>query len=166
MKAERNRRYDNSECFVCGKQGYKQRDCPQNQQGKTGKGVHGQSHVQTPIQQEQSKSGPAQLTPSKTTGMAPASATPRASGYQTASTTVVTEPEPAAPEASTQHDDYVYIRVLQEKMVPMDIGLTETVQHQISQSAGPQNAAPVLHSAPVQLPAPASQQSHGDSSTI
>ena len=43
VKAERNRRYDNNECFVCGKQGNKQWDCPQSQRGKTGKGVHGQS---------------------------------------------------------------------------------------------------------------------------
>ena len=48
----------------------------------------------------------------------------------------------------------------------MEYGLTETVQHQVSQSAGPQNAAPVLHSVPVQLLAPASQQSCGDSITI
>ena len=48
----------------------------------------------------------------------------------------------------------------------MDYGLTETVQHQVAQSAGPQNAAPVLHSVPVQLPAPASRQSCGDTSTI
>ena len=34
------------------------------------------------------------------------------------------------------------------------------------QSTGPENAAPVLHSVPVQLPAPASQQSCGDTSTI
>ena len=33
VKAERSRRYDNKECFVCGKQGHKQRDCPQSQQG-------------------------------------------------------------------------------------------------------------------------------------
>ena len=37
VKAERNRRYDNSECFVCGKQGHKQWNCPQSQQGKAGK---------------------------------------------------------------------------------------------------------------------------------
>ena len=46
------------------------------------------------------------------------------------------------------------------------MGLTEAVQHQMSQSAGPQNAAPVLHSVPAQLPVPASQQSCGDTSTI
>ena len=34
VKAERNRRYGNNECFVCGKQGYKQWDCPQSQHGK------------------------------------------------------------------------------------------------------------------------------------
>ena len=60
----------------------------------------------------------------------------------------------------------VYIRVARERMAPVDYGLTETVQHQVSQSAGPQNAAPVLHSVPVQLPAPASQQSCGDLITI
>ena len=51
-------------------------------------------------------------------------------------------------------------------MAPVDNGATGTVQHQVSQSARPQNAAPVLHSVPVQLPAPASQQSCGDSVTI
>ena len=48
VKAEWSRRYDNNECFVCGKQGQKQWDCPQSQQGKAGKGVHDQSHGQTP----------------------------------------------------------------------------------------------------------------------
>ena len=48
----------------------------------------------------------------------------------------------------------------------MDNGLNETVRHQVSQSAGPQNAATALRSVPVKLPAPASQQSYGDSSTI
>ena len=114
-----------------------------------------------------SRSSPAQYTLSKTTGMAPASATLRRSGYKTASKAVVTETEPVAPEASTRKDDdYVYIRVPREKGAPEDNGLTETVQHPISQSAGPKNAAPVLHSVPVQLPAPASQQSRGFSSII
>ena len=31
VKAERSRRYDNNECFVCGKQGHKQWDCLQSQ---------------------------------------------------------------------------------------------------------------------------------------
>ena len=80
---------------------------------------------------------------------------------------MVTGTEPAAPAASTQtDDDYVYIRVPLEKVAPVDTGRTETVQHRVSQSAGPQNAAPVLQSVPVQLPAPASQQWLGDSSTI
>ena len=79
--------------------------------------------------------------------------------YKTASKAVVTETEPAAPAASTQNDyDYVYIRMPWEKVAPMDTGLTETVQHHVSQRAGPQNTAPVLHSVPVQPPAPASQQ--------
>ena len=47
-----------------------------------------------------------------------------------------------------------------------DNGLTETVQHQTSQSAGPQNVAPVLHSVPVQPPATASHQWRGDPSII
>ena len=99
--------------------------------------------------------------------MAPASATPRASGYQTASKAVATKTEPAVPEASTQNDeDYVYIRVPREKMAPVDNGLTETVQHQVSQCAGPQNAAPVLHTVPVQPAATAPQQWRGDASTI
>ena len=165
VKAERNRRYDNNKCFVCGKQGHKRWDCPQRQQGKVGKGAHGQSHGQTPIQQQQSTNGPAQHTRSKTTGMAPVSATPRASGHQTASKEVITKTEPAAPEASTQNDeDYVYIRVPRENMVPVDNRLTETVQHQVSQSARPQYEAPVIHSVPVQPPAAASQQWRGDSS--
>ena len=50
--------------------------------------------------------------------------------------------------------------------MPVDNGLTETAQHQVSQTAGPHNAAPVLHFFPVRVPAPASQQSYGDSSTI
>ena len=33
VTAKRNRRYDNNECFVCGKQGHKQWDFPQSQQG-------------------------------------------------------------------------------------------------------------------------------------
>ena len=45
--------------------------------------------------------------------------------------------------------------------MPVDKGLTETVQHQGSQNAGLQNAAPVLHPVGVQLPAPGSEQSCG-----
>ena len=148
----------------------KQWDCPQSQQSKAGKGVHGQSHGQAPKQQQQqqqSTSGPAQYTRSKATGMAPAYATPTAgaSGHKTASKAVVTGIEPAAPAASTQKDgDYVYIRVPREKVAPVDTG--ETVQHHVSQSAGSQNAAPVLQIVPVQLPAPASQQCLGHSGTI
>ena len=48
----------------------------------------------------------------------------------------------------------------------MDNGCTETVQHHVSQNTGPQNAARVLQPVPVQLPAPASQQWLGYSSTI
>ena len=59
VKAERNRQYDNNECFVYGKQGHKQWDCPQSQQGNAGKGAHDQSHGQTPTQQQRSTNGPA-----------------------------------------------------------------------------------------------------------
>ena len=48
----------------------------------------------------------------------------------------------------------------------MDTERTETVQHHVSQSAGVQNAASVLQSLSMQLPAPASQQCLGDSGTI
>ena len=51
-------------------------------------------------------------------------------------------------------------------MAPVDNGFTETVQHQVSQRAEPHNAAPVLHSVPVQPPATASQQWRGDSSPL
>ena len=60
----------------------------------------------------------------------------------------------------------MYIRVPREKVTPVDTGRTEMVQHHVSLSAGSQNAAPVLQSLPAQLPAPASQQWFGDSSTI
>ena len=44
---------------------------------------------------------------------------------------VVTETEPAAPEAATQHDDdCVYVCVPREKTASVDNGLTEMVQHQ------------------------------------
>ena len=133
--------------------------------------MHGQSHGQAPKQenqQQQSPSGPAQHTGSKTTGAVPAFATPTggASGYKTASKAVVAGTEPAAPAASTQtDDDYVYICVPRAKVAPVDTGRTETVKHHVAQSPGPQNAAPVLQSVPVQLPARASQQCLRDSGT-
>ena len=167
VKAEQGRRYDNNECFVCDKHGHQQWDCLQSQCGKAGKGVHGQTHGQTPVQQQQSPSDPTQHSRSKATGMAPATDTRRSSAYKTASQAVVTEIEPASPEPSRRNDDdYVHIRVPRERMAPVDYGLAETVQHQVSQSAGPQNAASVLHSVPVQLPAPPSQQSCDDTITI
>ena len=60
----------------------------------------------------------------------------------------------------------MYIRVPREKVVAVDTGRTETVQHHVSQSAGPQNAALVLQSVPAQLPAPSSQRCLADSGTI
>ena len=135
VKAERSRWYHQNKHFICGKQGHKQWDCHQHQQRKAGKSVHGKSLDQTPIQQQQFTSGPAQRTRSTTTGTAPASATPRASGYQTASKVVVTKTEPVAPKASTLNDDdYVYICVPQHKRVAADIGLTKTLQHQVRET--------------------------------
>ena len=113
------------------------------------------SIIRATTQQQQSTKGPAQLTRSKTTEMAHASATSRACGYQAASKAVVTKPELAAPKESTQNDDnYVYIRVGRENMAPVDNGLTETVQDQVFQNAGPQYAAPVLFTVLVQPPEP------------
>ena len=101
--------------------------------------------------------------------MAPASATPTAgaSAYKTASKAGVTGTEPAATAASTQKvDDDVYFRVPRDNVAPVDPDRSETVQHHVSQSSWPQNAAPVLQSDPVQLPAPASQQCRCDSDTF
>ena len=128
VKAERNCRYDNNECCVCGEQGREQRDCSLSRQGNAGKGLHGQRHGQTTTQQQKSTSGPAQHTRSKSTGVARASATPRASGYNTASKAAVTETGPAALEAFTQnYDNYVCIRVSRDKQAQADTGLTEMV---------------------------------------
>ena len=79
--------------------------------------------------------------------MIPVSGTPRASGYQTASKAVVTKTKPAASEASTQNDEYyLYIRGTLEKMAPVRITGSP---RQVSQNAGPHNAAPVLTQATV-----------------
>ena len=112
MKTERKGRYDNNECFVCGKQGHNQWECPRSEQGKAQKGVNAQTHGPTSVQQQQSSSGSAQHTRSKTTSMAPATATLRAIAYMTASKAVFTETEPAVAEPSRRNDDgYVNIRV-------------------------------------------------------
>ena len=60
----------------------------------------------------------------------------------------------------------MHIRVPRKTVARVDTGRTETVQHDVSHSAGPQIAAPVLQLVPVQLPAPTSQQWLGDPSTI
>ena len=131
-----------------------------------GKGTHDQSHGQTPKQQ-QSTISPAQHTRNKTTGTVPASAISTAGDRKkdredkTASKAAVTVAQPAAND-----DGYVCIRVPKEKIAPVDTGLIETVPHHVSQSAGPQNTAPVLDSIPVQLPAPTSQQWRGGSNTL
>ena len=80
---------------------------------------------------------------------------------------MVTGTEPAATAASTQKvDDNVSISVPREKVAPVDTERTETVQHYVSQSAGPQNAVPLLQSVSVRLPAPASQHRIGGSQSI
>ena len=56
VKAERNRRYENNECFVCGKQGHKQWDCPQSQQGKAGKAFMARATARTPSSSSSSSS--------------------------------------------------------------------------------------------------------------
>ena len=85
--------------------------------------------------------------------------------YKIALNALNTEIEPVG-QSRQNDDDYVCIRLPRERMAPVDYGLIETVQHQVAHNAGPQNAAPVLHSFPVQLPATASQQSCDDSSTF
>ena len=80
---------------------------------------------------------------------------------------MVTGTEPAATASSTQKiDDKAYICVPRAKVAPVDTERAKTVQHHASQSAGPQNAAPVLQSDPLHLTAPASHQCLGDSGTI
>ena len=48
VKAERNRRYENNEYFVCGKQGHKQWDCPESQQGRREKAFMARVTARTP----------------------------------------------------------------------------------------------------------------------
>ena len=60
----------------------------------------------------------------------------------------------------------MYIRVPREKVVPVNTERTETVQRLVSQSTGRRNAAPVLYTVRVQLPAPVPQQCLGDPGTI
>ena len=60
----------------------------------------------------------------------------------------------------------MYIRVRRDTAAPVDTGRNDTMQHHVSQSAGPPKAAPILQSVSVQLPAPASKQCLGDSGTI
>ena len=86
--------------------------------------------------------------------MAPASAIPRDSGYKMASQAVITVTKPDVSKARMQNGDYyVYIRMPREKVAPVVIDLTKTVQQHVSQNDGPQNTAPVLHLLTLQLPA-------------
>ena len=71
----------------------------------------------------------------KTTLMATASATHRASRYKTSSKAVVAAAEPNALEVSTHNDDYAHSHAPREKMVPVDDGLTDRMQRRVSQSA-------------------------------
>ena len=68
---------------------------------------------------------------------------------------VVTETDPAASETSTLNDEnFVHILVPRERMAPLDNRLIITVEHQVSQSAGPHDATPVLHFVAGEMPAP------------
>ena len=159
VRAERNRRYD--VLFVASKvtSNGTATNATRARREKTFM-AKGRGHAPEQQQRQQSPSGPTQHAQSNATGTAAASATftARAREYKTASKSVVTGTEPAAHTASTQKDDnYVYIQVPRKKVAPVKTGRTETVHHNVSQSAGPQNAAPVLQSVSVKLPAPASQ---------
>ena len=167
VKAEQNRRYENKKRFVCGGQGHKQRDCPQSQQGKTGKGVHGQTHGQIPIEQQQSMIGPLSIPGARQPGW-PLRLPPLELGC--------TRP----PQRWwLRRPNLLCLNHLRRMTTTTCtfagrgkgwrqwiMGSPRRCGTRLSQSAGPQNAAPVLHSVPLQLPAPASQQSCGDSSTI
>ena len=48
VKAERNYRYENCECFVCGKQGHKQWDCPQASRGRRRKAFMARATARPP----------------------------------------------------------------------------------------------------------------------
>ena len=149
VKTERNRWYNSNECFRCGKQGHKHPVCPQSQQTKTEKGVHGQSHGNTCKHQKQEKStsGLAQHTWCTAIGTVPASTTLKAgaSWDKTGSKAVVTGTEPAAPAVFKQKDDeYVNIRVPRDKVAPVDTERSEMIRHRVSSSAGPNPSAPVL----------------------
>ena len=172
VNEERNRRYENNERLACGKLGHKQGDCPQSEQSTAGKAFMARA-MASPLSSSSSSSNQ-QAVPLSVPGVMPPGRPLRlpplgagASGYKTASKVVVTRTEHAAPAASTQKDDdYVHIGVPQENVVPVDTRRTQTVQHHVFQRAGPQYAAPVLQSVPVQLPAPASQQWLGYSGTL
>ena len=144
------------------------RTAPKASRAKAGKGIYGQTHGQTPVQQEQSPSGLAQHIRSTTIGMAPATATPRASAYKTASKAVVTETEPAAAEPSVRNDDdYVYICGPQVKgWRQRIIGSPGRCSTRCIKALGHRMQRQFFTAFPVQLPAPASQQSCGDTSTI
>ena len=136
VKTERNRWYNSNECFRCGKQGHKHPVCPQSQQTKTEKGVHGQSHGNTCKHQKQEKStsGLAQHTWCTAIGTVPASTTLKAgaSWDKTGSKAVVTGTELVAPAASKQKDgEYVYIRVPRDKVARVGTGRTRTVKHRV-----------------------------------
>ena len=111
VNAERNRRYENNECFVCCKQGHKQNGtAPKASRARRGKTVMARATARPPSSSS-SSSNP----------QAVALSIPRAKppgrplrlpplwlelvGKKTASKAVDTGTEPAAPAASTQKDD-------------------------------------------------------------
>ena len=164
VKTERNRRYDNNGCFVRGSRDTRRGNAPNA--SRVGRGM-------TPMTKARARPHTAAAVHKRSRSAHPkednwdAWPTFQTFGYRTASKARLTKTEPAAPEAPTQNDkDYVYILVVREKMVPMDTRLTDTVQHPVSQNAGPPNVAPLLHTVPMQPVATASQRWRGDSSIM
>ena len=146
--------------IVCCKQGHKQRDCPQSQQGTARKAIHGQSHGQTPKQQP-STSGPVQYTRSKTTGWPLRLPPPDL---------VKTRPSQTR---WLRRSNLLRLKRLRKMMTTCKFACGGRRWHQwITGSPrwysttfprlGPHNAAPVLHSVSVWLSAPESQQWRGD----
>ena len=126
---------------MCGKHNHKQRDCPQSQQGVAGKGIHVESHGQTPS--SSSISSNPQAAPLNIPGASPTAWPVRlppssAPANITASNAAITDTKPVATQVSTQNDDaYLSIRLTREMIVSVDNAVTETVQHQVSQVGGP-----------------------------
>ena len=113
--AERNCRYDNNECYMCGKQGHKQRDCPGIQKGQAGKAFMAGATARPPYSSSSSQVVPLSIPgarPRRWPLRPPPLELVRARPLKIA---VVTEIKLTAPDLSTQNDDdNVYIRLPRE----------------------------------------------------